>query len=58
MILWLHNQGYTYFTIPKLTYPEIEGLVSAKNRKVKKQIAEQKKMERKTKRNKSRGRYR
>ena len=55
MILWLHSQGYTYFSIPKLTYPEIKGLVEAKNRQVKKQERDQKRMERK---NKMKGRFR
>ena len=55
MILWLHSQGYNYFTIPKLTYPEIMGLVHAKNREVKKQEMEQKRMARKSK---MKGRYR
>ena len=48
-MLWLHSQGYIYFSIPRLTYPEIRGLVDAKNREVKKQQSEQKKMERKSK---------
>jgi len=37
MMLWLHSQGYTYFSIPKLTYPEIRGLVDAKNRQTRKE---------------------
>ena len=40
MILWLHNQGYTYFSIPRLTYPEIRGLVDARDRQVKKEKLE------------------
>jgi len=55
MYLWLHEKGYNFFTIPKLTYLEIKSLVNAMNRKVKKQEAEYKKMERKSK---LRGRYR
>lgn len=50
--MWLHKQGYTYFTIPQLTYPEINSLVSASNRSTKKQIQKQKEMERKNKRSK------
>jgi len=56
MITFLHKKGYTYFTIPNLTYPEINGLVDSANRSTKKQEQEQKKMERKNK--SSRGRYR
>ena len=55
MMLWLHGQGYTFFSICRLTYPEISMLINAKTREVKKQNREQKKMERK---NKSGGRYR
>lgn len=40
MILWLHSQGYTYFSIPRLTYPEIRGIVDAKNRQVRKEKRE------------------
>jgi len=47
MSLWLHNQGYTFFSIPKLTYPEIKMLVNAENRKSKKESSDYKKMERK-----------
>jgi len=47
MILWLHKQGYNFFNIPRLTYPEINLLVSAKNRENKKQKKEMKKAERK-----------
>ena len=55
MMLWLHGQGYTFFSIPKLTYPQIKMLVNSKSRQIKKQESEQKKMERK---NKKGGRYR
>ncbi len=37
MILFLHGMNYNFFNISKLTYPEINSLVSAKNRKVKKE---------------------
>ena len=55
MALFLHEQGYTCFTIPKLTYLEIESLVESYNRKMKKRAVEQKRMERKSKM--KRGRY-
>lgn len=50
MMLWLHKQGYNFFNIPMLTYPEIKALVDAKNREVKNQEREQKKQDRKSKR--------
>lgn len=56
MSLWLHDQGYTFFSIPRLTYLEIKMLVNAKNRKSKKESLEYKKMERKSKM--KRGRHR
>ena len=56
MISFLHDKGYTYFSIPDLTYPEINGLVESANRKAKKQEGEYKKMERKSKR--AKGRFR
>ena len=49
MMLWLHSQGYTYFSIPKLTYPEIKSLIDAKNRQVKKEKREMAKSARKAK---------
>ena len=49
MMLWLHSQGYTYFSIPRLTYPEIKGLVDAKNRQIKKEKSEMKKAQKKSK---------
>jgi len=49
MYLFLHKQGYTFFSIPDLTYPEINDLVEAKNRQMKKQQQETKKAERKSK---------
>ncbi len=57
MCLFLHEKGYTYFSIPDLTYPEINGLVNSINRRAKKQEREQKAMERKSKtKGRSRGR--
>lgn len=50
MILWLHGKGYTFFTIPKLTYPEINQLVSAFNRKMKKEERENKRASEKARR--------
>ena len=49
MALWLHKRGYTFFDIPRLTYPEIKMLTNAKNRQVKKQEQESKKAQRKAK---------
>ena len=49
MILWLHSQGYTYFSIPKLTYPEIKSIVDARNRQVSKEKREMEKVKRKSK---------
>jgi len=46
MILWLHDLGYTYFEIPKLTYPEIVSLSNAYNRRRRKQEARMKKLNR------------
>ncbi len=54
MILWLHKQGYNYFSIPKLTYPEINVLVDSCSRGIKREEKEMKKQQRKSKR----GRYR
>ena len=47
MILWLHSQGYTYFSLPRLTYPEIKSLLDSRKREVERQKRESKKMERK-----------
>ena len=49
MTLFLHEKGYTYFTIPNLTYPEMNNLVESVNRRTKKQEKEQKRTERKNK---------
>jgi hypothetical protein len=48
MMLWLHEQGYNFFNIPKLTYPEIGMLAEACSRKSKKQENANKRMERQT----------
>lgn len=49
--LWLHTEcGYNFFNIPKLTYFEINGLIGAMNRKIKKQEQEHKKAEQKARR--------
>jgi len=55
MFLFLHEKGYTFFTVPKLTYPEINALVDSVNRRNKKQEANDKKMARQ---NKAKGRRR
>ena len=56
MLLWLHEKcGYNVFNIPNLTYSEMNTLVNAKNRQIKKQEKEQKKAERKS--SKGKGRY-
>lgn len=54
MASWLHSQGYTFFSIPKLTYNEIKMLANAKDRQTKKEKSEQKRMERKAKRGRKR----
>ena len=54
MILFLHDLGYDFFDIPKLTYPEINLLIRAKNRKVKKEEQEAKRAKMKAKRGKRR----
>jgi len=48
-VLWLHERGYNYFTLPKLTYAEIRNLTEAKGRQIKKKNLEIKKMEQKAK---------
>ena len=47
--LWLHTIGYNLFTIPNLTYPEIEMLIETKNRETKKKNREAEKAKRKAK---------
>ncbi len=49
MTLFLHEQGYNFFNISKLTYPEIDSLIGSKNRQVKKQEQAQKRAQRKAK---------
>ena len=58
MSLFLHEKGYTYFNICDLTYPEINSLVDASNRRARKQEQESKKMARKSKMAGSKGRFR
>ena len=58
MSLFLHEKGYTYFTIPNLTYYEINEIVDAAGRRVKKQEQAQKKMEMKARAKKGIRRYR
>ena len=48
MILFLHENNYNFFNIPKLTYLEIDALIRAKNRKVKKEEAMMKRAQRKS----------
>ena len=50
MMLWLHKQGYNFFNIPLLTYAEINMLVDAKKRELKKKETEYNKAKRKSKR--------
>ena len=50
MILFLHEHNYNFFDISRLTYPEIDALISAKNRQIKKQEQAQKRAQRKAKR--------
>ena len=47
---FLHKKGYTLFTIPKLTYREMNLLIETFNKKQKKKISEYKKQERLSKR--------
>lgn len=37
MIDFLHDKGYNYFNIPKLTFPEIQRLVNYRNKKLREQ---------------------
>ena len=50
MILFLHENGYNFFNLSKLTYPEINILINAKNRKIKEEERQMKKAQRKSKR--------
>ena len=38
MIDFLHDKGYNYFNINKLTFPEIKRLVDYKNKQVREQV--------------------
>ena len=49
MILFLHDMGYTFFNVSKLTYPEINSLIFSKNRKNKEEEKQMKKSQRKAK---------
>ena len=48
--MWLHDKGYTFFTIPKLTYPEIFSLLDANERRNKEEKRKMDKAQRKSKR--------
>ena len=52
MIIFLHEVGYNFFNISKLTYLEIDSLISAKNRHNKAQEKTMKRAQRKSKRKK------
>jgi len=54
LILFLHDSGYNFFDIPKLTYPEIDSLIRGRNRREKKKERMNKKAQRKSKRGKRR----
>ncbi len=47
-MLFMHSKGYTVFSMPMLTYPEINLLVDAENRRINKENMEQKKAARKS----------
>lgn len=44
--LFLHDLGYNFFNIPKLTYPEINALAQAFNKREKKKANAQRKAQR------------
>jgi len=46
LCLWLHENGYTFFNIPNLTYAEISVLLDAKKRQNRTQDREQKRQTR------------
>ena len=55
MINFLHDYGYNLFSIPKLTYPEINYLVDAYNAEQKEKVKESNRQEKRNKmRNKTR----
>lgn len=49
MVLFLHEQGYTFFDIPKLTFQEINMLIEAFNKREKKKEEAQKRANRRKK---------
>ncbi len=54
MMLFLHEQGYNFFNVGRLTYIEINSLIGAKNRRVKKEESMAKKARQKAKRGRRR----
>lgn len=54
MIFFLHEHGYNFFNISRLTYPEIDALISAKNRRSKKEEQMAKRAQRKAKKHRKR----
>jgi len=54
--LWLHKQGYNFFTIPQLTYPETNSLIEPHNRNVIKKERDAKRAAMKSKGNRGRKR--
>ena len=50
LVFYLHQKGYTFFNIPRLTYSEIIALVNAESRKNQKEERELKKAKAKSKR--------
>ena len=49
-IYFLHEMGYTLFTVGGLTYPEINALVEVSNKKIKEKERAQKRAQQKAKR--------
>lgn len=49
MVRWLHKYGYTYFTIPKLTYAEISDIAESEHRENKAKERKQREAARKNK---------
>jgi len=49
---FLHEQGYTFFTVPKLTFSEINLLMQEHNRRAKMEASAHKKAMNKSKRGK------
>lgn len=52
--MFLHEHGYNFFNVSKLTYPEINALISAKNRRTKEEEIQMKKAQQKAKMKKAR----